>query len=279
MLNIWQINNFISKNIINVLNLKNVLVFYLFLQGCFCSNVNSPAPIYETSRIKLKPTISNYDYTYIVREGDTLYKISQDNNINLEYLKKLNNISDRNQIYVGQTLLLNNIKNKKNLDKNKLLNRKDVKKINKNEIFSKKPSITKTSSDETTSIINNNENINTNWVWPSNGNVISHFGSGQKGIDITSTIGSPILAASDGKVLYCGNGVRGLGNLIILSHVNNFITAYAHNDKIFVKQSQYVKKGEKIAEMGSTDSSFPKVHFEIRSKGTPVDPMNYLPKK
>jgi lipoprotein NlpD len=86
-----------------------------------------------------------------------------------------------------------------------------------------------------------------------------------------------VYAAADGKVLYSGNGVRGLGNLIIISHEGGFISAYAHNRALLVKTGQAVKRGAKIAELGDTDTTSPRVHFEIRRQGTPVDPMQYLP--
>ncbi|CFE01893.1 peptidase [Bordetella pertussis] len=86
-----------------------------------------------------------------------------------------------------------------------------------------------------------------------------------------------MIAAADGKVMYSGNGVRGLGNLIIINHQNGFITAYAHNRALLVKTGQNVKRGAKIAEIGETDTTSPRLHFEIRRQGTPVDPMQYLP--
>ena len=100
-----------------------------------------------------------------------------------------------------------------------------------------------------------------------------------KGIDIAGALGDPVTAAADGKVMYSGNGVRGLGNLIIVNHQNGFITAYAHNRTLLVKTGQDVKRGAKIAEIGQSDTTSPRLHFEIRRQGTPVDPMQYLPTK
>ena len=87
------------------------------------------------------------------------------------------------------------------------------------------------------------------------------------------------MAAGGGKVMYAGNGVRGLGNLVIIDHGNSFITAYAHNKSLLVKSGQSVKKGAKIAEMGQSDAPSPRLHFEVRRQGTPVDPMQYLPSR
>ena len=98
-----------------------------------------------------------------------------------------------------------------------------------------------------------------------------------KGLDITGKSGDPVLAAADGQVVYAGSGLRGYGNLIILKHNNTYLTAYAHNKALLVKEDQRVKKGEKIAEMGNTDADRVKLHFEVRRLGKPVDPMRVLP--
>ena len=98
-----------------------------------------------------------------------------------------------------------------------------------------------------------------------------------KGVDIAGNAGDPVFAAGEGKVVYAGSGLRGYGNLIILKHNNTFLTAYAHNQKLLVKEDQKVRKGEKIAEMGSTDTDRVKLHFEVRRQGKPVDPAKFLP--
>lgn len=117
------------------------------------------------------------------------------------------------------------------------------------------------------------------WGWPANGKVIQGFTQTTKGIDIAGNAGDAIEAAANGKVMYAGNGVRGLGNLIIVNHDNGFITAYAHNRTLLVKAGQDVKKGAKIAEMGQTDAASVRLHFEVRRQGTPVDPLQYLPSR
>ena len=113
--------------------------------------------------------------------------------------------------------------------------------------------------------------------WPATGQITQGFNNNTKGIDIAGNLGDPVIAAADGKVMYSGNGVRGLGNLIIVNHQNGFITAYAHNRALLVKTGQDVKRGAKIAEIGQSDATSPRLHFEIRRQGTPVDPMQYLP--
>jgi lipoprotein NlpD len=114
--------------------------------------------------------------------------------------------------------------------------------------------------------------------WPSKGNVIDRFDEGKnKGIDISGNSGDPIQAAADGKVVYAGNSLRGYGNLLIVKHDNTYLTAYAHNKTLLVKEGDTVKKGQKIAEMGNTDADQVKLHFEVRKHGKPVDPMSFLP--
>ena len=118
------------------------------------------------------------------------------------------------------------------------------------------------------------------WIWPSNGAVISGFDEVKnKGVDIAGNAGDAVVAAADGKVVYADSGLRGYGKLIILKHNNTFLTAYAHNQNLLVKEDQVVKKGQKIAEMGNTDADRVKLHFEVRRQGKPVDPAKYLPAK
>ena len=116
------------------------------------------------------------------------------------------------------------------------------------------------------------------WIWPAQGKLIAGFDDVKnKGFDIDGKAGDPIIAAGDGRVVYAGAGLRGYGNLIILKHNNTFLTAYAHNQTLLVKEDQSVKKGQKIAEMGNSDADRVKLHFEIRRQGKPVDPARYLP--
>jgi lipoprotein NlpD len=118
------------------------------------------------------------------------------------------------------------------------------------------------------------------WVWPGKGSVIAGFDEVKnKGLDIGGASGDPVLAAAEGRVVYAGAGLRGYGNLVILKHNNTYLTAYAHNKTLLVKEDQSVKKGQKIAEMGDSDADRVKLHFEVRKQGKPVDPSKYLPAK
>jgi lipoprotein NlpD len=115
------------------------------------------------------------------------------------------------------------------------------------------------------------------WIWPTTGRLSSSFSKNSKGVKISGQVGQSILASAGGEVVYSGHGLRGYGNLIIIKHNNTFLSAYAHNSKILVKEGETVTKGQKIAEMGNTDSDTVQLHFEIRKNGKPVDPMEYLP--
>jgi lipoprotein NlpD len=116
------------------------------------------------------------------------------------------------------------------------------------------------------------------WLWPAKGNVVANFDESRtKGLTIAGKAGDPVLAAADGQVVYAGSGLRGYGNLVILKHNNTYLTAYAHNQKLLVKEDQAVKRGQKIAEMGQSDAERVQLHFEIRRQGKPVDPAKLLP--
>ena len=123
---------------------------------------------------------------------------------------------------------------------------------------------------------------NVAWQWPTSGNVIQGFSNsdgGNKGIDISGSRGQAVKAAASGRVVYAGNALRGYGNLIIIKHNDDFLSAYAHNDKILVSDQQEVKAGQEIAKMGSSGTNNVKLHFEIRYKGKSVDPTRYLPRR
>jgi len=121
----------------------------------------------------------------------------------------------------------------------------------------------------------------TTWVWPADGQMLKRYNDSgsDKGIDIGGARGQPVRATANGRVVYQGSGLRGYGQLIIIKHNDEFLSAYAHNDRIYVKEGDVVKRGQKIADMGSTGADRVKLHFEIRRQGTPIDPLKYLPKR
>jgi lipoprotein NlpD len=118
------------------------------------------------------------------------------------------------------------------------------------------------------------------WIWPAGGKLLTKFSSaeqGSKGIDIAGRAGEKVVASADGKVVYAGNALRGYGNLVIIKHTDDYLSAYAHNSKLLVKEKQWVKAGESVALMGNTDASRVQLHFEIRYRGKSIDPLKHLP--
>ena len=118
------------------------------------------------------------------------------------------------------------------------------------------------------------------WMWPASGRVVAGFSEPtNKGVDILGKIGDPVFASASGRVVYSGVGLRGYGKLVIIKHNQTYLSAYAHNSNLLVKEGQNVVRGQKIAEIGNTDSSQAKLHFEIRRLGKPVDPLKFLPER
>jgi lipoprotein NlpD len=118
------------------------------------------------------------------------------------------------------------------------------------------------------------------WSWPASGKIIQGFnGTTSKGIDIAGNLGDPVYAAAGGRVVYAGSELRGFGKLIIIKHNDDYISVYAHNNVMLVKEGEAVKRGQKIAEMGSTDAPRVELHFEIRLRGKSIDPVGLLPKQ
>lgn len=121
------------------------------------------------------------------------------------------------------------------------------------------------------------DNEDVDWMWPAKGKVLASFTEATKGMDIAGRKGAAVLAAAGGRVVYAGVGLRGYGKLVIIKHNNTWLSAYAHNDNLLVKEQQDVRKGQKIAEMGASDADQVKLHFEVRRQGKPVDPAKVLP--
>lgn len=122
--------------------------------------------------------------------------------------------------------------------------------------------------------------LSTAWIWPAGGKLLAGYSEGKtKGIDIAGNLGDDVLATAGGRVVYAGAGLRGYGKLVIIKHESDFLSAYAHNRTLMVKEGQSVTKGQKIAELGDTDADRPKLHFELRRRGKPVDPLKFLPNR
>lgn len=197
---------------------------------------------------------------YRVKPKDTLYSIAWRYGLDYREVAKLNNLDISYHIKSGQKL--------------RLLPRK----YKKEEQHVPVP-IETVSDTESLTGTGINQIGNISWIWPAKGKVINNFSPAglNKGIDITGKLGSSVLAAANGKVVYSSNGLRGYGELIIIKHSDEFLSAYAHNQKLFVREGQVVKAGQAIAKMGNTEASSVILHFEIRKAGRPVDPLQYLP--
>ncbi|MEA3411758.1 MAG: peptidoglycan DD-metalloendopeptidase family protein [Pseudomonadota bacterium] len=201
--------------------------------------------------------------TYTVRKGDTLYAIARRYQVNYKHLAGWNGIRPPYTIYRGQKLRLSPSKSGKS-----------------SKSASRKSSTTGTRTASRKPDTSREPPIN--WHWPASGQVVSRYsatGTNKKGIDIAGAQGRPVSAASSGKVVYSGSGLLGYGKLIIIKHNEIYLSAYAHNRKLLVRDGTQVTGGQKIAEMGSTGTNSPKLHFEIRRYGKPVDPLQYLPRR
>lgn len=224
--------------------------------------------------------------TYRVQKGDTLFAIAFYSGNDYRDLARLNSIKAPYAINVGQAIRLTEYKapNKKKTIETPL---KTVQNSNKIEIDPKpEQAYGKTKQ----SVVNQKQtrvatkptksNQKLSWIWPARGNRnVATVGSDgtKRGLDIKGTVGSKIVSAAKGKVVYAGNALKGYGNLVIIKHNDDYLSAYAHNKSILVGEQTYVKQGQQIATMGNSGASDVMLHFEIRKKGKSVDPFSYLP--
>jgi lipoprotein NlpD len=246
---------------------------------------------------------------YTVKPGDTLIRISLESGQNWRDLATWNNLENANLIEVGQVLRVVPPTADANASSNAIASAKPVSspKIESRGLDSK-PVAPKAASGaaagaavaasgavsgaasaasgapagaaaaSTAESKDTKDNDEPNWAWPANGPTIGGFEDGKrKGLAIGGKAGDPVMAAGDGRVVYAGSGLRGYGNLVIIKHNGDYLTAYAHNQTLLVKEDQVVRKGQKIAEMGSTDADRVELHFEIRKQGKPIDPAKQLP--
>ena len=213
---------------------------------------------------------------YRVKRGDTLLRIALDNGQSYRDIAAWNNITDPNLIEVDQLLRVRPPPgprvSTKPIEPLKPADSKDAKAAADKKVAPKKAEekeVTEAKADAVDPPIK--------LSWPAKGKVVEEFSEGKnKGIDIAGKLGEPIQAASDGKVVYAGNSLRGYGNLVIVKHDNTYLTAYAHNRSLLVKEGDSVRKGQRIAEMGDSDANMVKLHFEVRVNGKPVNPIQFL---
>ncbi|MDX8380170.1 MAG: peptidoglycan DD-metalloendopeptidase family protein [Gallionella sp.] len=291
------------------------LLVAVIVSGCASSGRH--APIIERSVLGMhakaqggRRRADGLADVYVVKKGDTLYGIAFNYGLNPDDLAEFNNIQDPTLIQVGQQIRLLSatplshpinaqrpiVESHPIEDTRPLVESKRVQSFVKEQ-----PKVVKYAYSETAVAKAEAEQKNAvprvvtqrpprhrrevrgnnalQWILPTQGKLISGFSesANRKGIDIAGKLGQAIYASAPGKVVYSGSGLRGYGKLLIIKHNKKFLSAYAHNNKLLVKEGQVVKRGQKIAEMGKTDSDRVKLHFEVRRLGKPVDPANYLP--
>lgn len=258
--------------------IAGAMVTSLVLSGC---STNTPAPITDIHSSTPSTPQAAKGQSYTVQVGDTLYKIAQQHGTTVQAIASANNITDPSQLRVGQVLTVNGSVAVAQLGSTPKAPTPEPSRPETGATtspVSTPPPAPNNTSPATSSPRASDANL-INWGWPNQGKMIQGFTASTKGIDLEGNVGDAVNAAADGKVMYAGNGVRGLGNLILLGHSNGFITAYAHNDTLIVKTGQEIKKGQKIATVGQSDTTSPRLHFEIRRRGTPVNPLSYLPER
>ena len=204
---------------------------------------------------------------HTVQKGQTLHFIARAYNVNIDRLKRINGVYDPSRLQIGTRLWIPGARQVLNIDSN--INKQALAKNKKKRKRALNKSI---------------KAIKGFLIWPVKGQLTSRFGnrSGRHhdGIDIGARRGTSIVAAAEGKVMFAGWGPTGYGLMIIIKHKNDLTTVYAHNSHIHVHKNQMVKKGQKIASVGSTGrSTGPHLHFEVRNDSLPMNPLNYLPKK
>lgn len=257
---------------------------------------------HKTSRKTSSQKSSSQDrQIYQVKPGDTLFSIAWRYSLDFESLAKTNQLKNY-RIYPGQQLSLipsneepvfssesllaainTEIFHKKNKNPSLTNVKSKADRSGKHQVAQKKSP--KSRSSRVSYRAKNNKSLTKSsikhWIWPVNGKIINHFSdrsNQNKGLDIAGKSGSPVRATAKGRVVYSGSGLRGYGHLVIIKHNDNYLSAYAHNKKIHVEENEFVKAGQRIADLGKSGADREKLHFEIRYKGKPVDPLNYLPK-
>ena len=242
----------------------------LFATGLSACGTFPLPPVSEQGRVLRQPEA---EYR-VVQPGDTLYSIAWESGRDYQEVARWNHISPPYLIQPGQRL--------------RLFPPAGVEKTSRTEAESpvrtdsqRKPAPDKPEPVAPTRRVSPATTRQLSWMWPSQGELLERYSSSgpNKGIDIAGRRGQPILAAEAGQVVYQGGGLRGYGQLIIIKHNADFLSAYAHCDKIYVKEGNVIKRGQKIADMGSSGTDRAKLHFEVRYRGIPVDPQDYLPKK
>ena len=232
--------------------------------GVYGNNANvAQTKATQSKTRQSRPSPSKPPAVYKVKKGDTLYSISWRYGMNYKSLANINNIRSPYKIFIGQKIRFKSYKTTTTQP-------------------SKKTTTTTPKTTKKAATTASSANKRLTWRWPTKGRVISTYSksaTGRKGINIAGKSGQNVVASAAGKVVYSGNGLPRYGNLLIIKHNDVYLSAYAHNKKLLVKEGQQVKSGQKIATLGKTGAQQNQLHFEIRRNGKPVDPMRFLPKQ
>lgn len=243
--------------------------------------------------------------TYQVKRGDTLFYIAWITGNDFRDLAARNNIAEPYALNVGQTIQINNVSSEASSG---IVSNPPSSGMMQGTVVASQPTTTYSDNSSKQNVgkmlpassgaaststpvavantpvasASNNSGAVSSWKWPTDGKIIDSFSAsegGNKGIDIAGSRGQSVIATAKGRVVYAGNALRGYGNLIIIKHSDDYLSAYAHNDTMLVREQQEVQAGQKIATMGSTGTSSVRLHFEIRYKGKSVNPLRYLPQR
>ncbi|EWH08672.1 lipoprotein NlpD [Catenovulum agarivorans DS-2] len=264
---------------------NSIIVILACLCIVACAQRSGPAPVDSVYRGKsifdFEPNSLNQS-SYTVVRGDTLYSIAFRAGVDFKSLAVQNNISAPYAIYPGQTLILRKSHDQKRSKKTKSSKQNVISKAEKKVATAKEQEYLKRGKQNVTKVKNPIGFDLGSWRWPARGKIIARFSNaelGNKGLEIAGKRGDPIYAANSGKVVYAGRALRGYGNLIIIKHSDDYLSAYAHNQVIRVKEQDWITVGQHIADMGDTDTDEVKLRFEVRFRGSTVDPEKFLPKK
>lgn len=273
-----------------------MLCCFFLLSGCAGRSTPAPVTTLELRKQQLQQQETQLtSRRYIVQRGDTLYSIAFRSGQDFRTLAARNNIRAPYTIYPGQVLQLQNTAVNAATSQSVTTASSPSRRVSTPVVGERTTNTTPAKSVAAAGQNGYGQEVTRgqsqgnaspaitgriHWQWPVRGQILARFSSaeqGNKGVDIGGREGTRINAAADGQVVYAGNALRGYGNLIIIKHNDDYLSAYAHNRRILVKERQDVKAGQQIAEMGDTDASSSRLHFEIRFRGQSVDPLRYLP--
>lgn len=257
-----------------------------------CATRRHPAPVVDRQPGKTAPArpmatapapvvAQSGDY-YIVKRGDTLYSIALDHGADYREVAQWNKLDDPTKLWVGQQLRVTPPPGQAQVAAVRPIERLEARPLKEEPASKAEEAPAKKAEAPRSEVAPRTATpiaAASLFGWPAKGRVLAEFAEPRrKGIDIDGKPGDPVVAAAAGRVTYVGSGIQGMGKLVVIKHENGFITVYAHNRDILVKEQQAVARGQKIAEIGSTDADRPKLHFQIRKGAAPVDPMLYLPR-